>query len=91
MTRPTSQELIKSLDNPCTSYWLHYALESALKRDPHDAALDADILRTILVLHLEEVEASSNEICQHAFICDGGYGIKRCCRCDAIIDQGGAL
>jgi len=23
--------------------------------------------------------------CKHPSICDGGYGKKRCCRCDAII------
>ncbi len=23
--------------------------------------------------------------CKHVFICDGGYGRKRCCACDKIV------
>jgi hypothetical protein len=37
------------LHSPTTSHWLRNALQSALDRDPVDAASDAALLSTILV------------------------------------------
>lgn len=49
------------LQNPLTSEWLRTALNAALKRDPVDAANDADFLRTVLMhrIELAEDEAAS--------------------------------
>jgi hypothetical protein len=42
---PSPEEAIA---NPCVSYWLKAALETALHRDPLDAAQDAELLAVIL-------------------------------------------
>lgn len=48
---PTSDQL---LADPATSYWLRGALTSALARDPADAALDAMVLRDVLVQRFDD-------------------------------------
>ncbi len=45
------------LNDPAASYWLKDALGSALKRDPVDAANDADNLAAALRLHCKQVLA----------------------------------
>jgi hypothetical protein len=42
---PTTDQL---LADPACSYWLKYALSSALTRDPVDAANDAEVLARLL-------------------------------------------
>lgn len=44
---PTVEELLK---DPSTSLWLRNALNSALSRDPVDAANDSEILARVLDL-----------------------------------------
>ncbi|TDU25582.1 hypothetical protein DFR24_4021 [Panacagrimonas perspica] len=44
------------LQNPLTSEWLRTALNAALRRDPVDAANDADVLRTVLMHQIEIAE-----------------------------------
>lgn len=44
----TTDEIQKTLANKSTSAWLKQALESALKRDPVDAANDAEVLTELL-------------------------------------------
>ena len=44
---PTAEELLR---DPSTSFWLRNALNSALSRDPVDAANDAEILARVLDL-----------------------------------------
>jgi hypothetical protein len=54
-TLPTIPEL---LADPCTSYWLKGALQSALNRDLCDAVNDVETLAAVLRTRLAEVEAS---------------------------------
>lgn len=44
----TTDEIQKTLANKSTSAWLKQALESALERDPVDAANDAEVLTELL-------------------------------------------
>ena len=41
------------LTDPSASNWLKSAIQSALKRDPIDALLDAEMLREVLRQHLD--------------------------------------
>lgn len=50
---PTSEELMKSNS---TSFWLKGALQSALSRDPCDAAADADLLAAVLRKRIEWIQ-----------------------------------
>ncbi len=43
------------LDDPAASRWLKEALRSALKRDPVDAANDAEVLATLLVYRAAKI------------------------------------
>ena len=52
----TSAEIIASLNNPATSYWLKDALETSLKRDPIDALMDVSILQEILKKRADELQ-----------------------------------
>lgn len=47
------------LDDPCVSYWTKNALQSALSRDPVDAAHDAALLAKILARRADEIVAQS--------------------------------
>lgn len=47
---PTSEELMESTS---TSFWLKGALQSALARDPCDAAADAELLAAVLRKRIE--------------------------------------
>ena len=58
----TSKELIASLENPATSFWLKRAVSESMERDPVDALRDASILVEILEKHLNEVEKSGLEM-----------------------------
>lgn len=52
----TAQQTIEVLlSSPATSAWLKSALESALLRDPVDAANDAEALASLLVARFEEM------------------------------------
>lgn len=53
---PTPAQLRES---EATSYWLRDALESALDRDPCDAAADAEVLARVLAEHRDAVLARS--------------------------------
>ena len=49
-------EQIKAvLDNPGASNWLKHSLEQALRRDPVDAANDAEVLHTLLDRRCDEL------------------------------------
>ena len=41
-------QLEEALQDPAASFWLKRALQSALSRDPVDAANDADVLARLL-------------------------------------------
>jgi hypothetical protein len=41
-------EIERVLADPAASYWLKFALRSALERDPVDAANDAEVLACLL-------------------------------------------
>ena len=45
--------------NPATSYWLSDALKAALKRDPIDAAHDAEQLASLLTQRAQEQTANA--------------------------------
>lgn len=45
---PTDEKIQELLQDPSISYWLRESLLSALKRDPVDAANDAELLYLIL-------------------------------------------
>jgi hypothetical protein len=47
-------KIIEVLNDPSTSFWLKKALEDNLKRDPVDAAIDADILFHLLKEYCDE-------------------------------------
>lgn len=47
------------IGNPSTSYWLSDALKAALKRDPIDAAHDAEQLASILTQRAQEQTANA--------------------------------
>lgn len=49
-----TDEIQKTLANRSTSVWLKQALESALERDPVDAANDAELLAELLARHCEQ-------------------------------------
>ena len=42
------RDIHATIRNPATSYWLSDALKAALKRDPVDAAYDAEQLASLL-------------------------------------------
>jgi hypothetical protein len=48
-------EAIDHMRDPAASYWLKDALASAMNRDPVDAALDAELLASILMRRAREV------------------------------------
>ena len=43
------------LHNQGTSFWLRDAIESSLKRDPVDAAQDAELLSSLLARRCDEI------------------------------------
>lgn len=45
-------QIQKILVDPCASHWLKYSLETAIQRDPVDAANDAAILFSLLEARL---------------------------------------
>lgn len=45
------------LADPCASFWLKNALQSAMRRDPVDASNDAHVLAELLHQHCNEVYA----------------------------------
>jgi hypothetical protein len=47
------------IGNPSTSYWLSDALKAALKRDPIDAAHDAEQLASLLTQRAQEQTANA--------------------------------
>ena len=47
------------IGNPSTSYWLSDALRAALKRDPIDAAHDAEQLASLLTQRAQEQTANA--------------------------------
>ncbi|MFN9474512.1 hypothetical protein [Acidovorax sp.] len=50
---PTCEELLQSCG---TSFWLKGALQSALSRDPCDAAADADMLAAVLRKRMQRIQ-----------------------------------
>ncbi len=65
---PTLEEI---LEDPCASRWIKVALQSALQRDPVDAANDAEFLAQALQQRCEQalrsgVEAAIEAACQPA-------------------------
>lgn len=48
-------EIERVLDSPVTSYWLKRAIGDLLRRDPVDAANDADTLAYLMGGHLQQV------------------------------------
>lgn len=44
----TEHDIAAVLSSPCTSYWLRDALQGGLRRDPCDAASDAEYLAQLL-------------------------------------------
>lgn len=48
MTISLQQRIRALLDDPAASYWLKHALAGALRRDPVDAANDAEALSALL-------------------------------------------
>ena len=44
------------INDPCSSFWLKAALETALKRDPVDAANDAELLYEILSKRCDAIQ-----------------------------------
>jgi hypothetical protein len=55
-TVPSAQEI---LSDPACSHWLRNALATALKRDPVDAANDADVLANVLDANCRQVVSRS--------------------------------
>lgn len=51
----TTDEIQKTLANKSTSAWLKQALESALERDPVDAANDAEVLTELLARRCDQL------------------------------------
>ncbi|EOF7683783.1 hypothetical protein ACRCRN_32230 [Pseudomonas aeruginosa] len=51
----TTDEIQKTLANKSTSAWLKQALESALERDPVDAANDAEVLAELLARRCDQL------------------------------------
>jgi transcription initiation factor TFIIIB Brf1 subunit/transcription initiation factor TFIIB len=49
------------LSDPAASYWLKKALRSALKRDPVDAAADAEILAATLRARCDNIQRTIAE------------------------------
>lgn len=49
---PTFEQV---LQNPGTSYWLRNAIGASLKRDPVDAANDAELLSLLLARRRDEI------------------------------------
>ena len=47
------EQIRRILADPAASYWLRDALRAALKRDPVDAANDAEVLREVLCLRAD--------------------------------------
>lgn len=50
-----TDEIQKTLANKSTSVWLKQALESALERDPVDAANDAEVLTELLARRCDQL------------------------------------
>lgn len=47
--------IAQTLQDPCASFWLKDALQSALKRDPVDASRDAELLNNLMGEHCRSV------------------------------------
>jgi hypothetical protein len=56
LTTPTPEEV---LADPAASNWLKTALQAALRRDPVDAANEAEVLSRVLAVHAEKVLADA--------------------------------
>lgn len=55
MPKATSAiEIHRILTDPSASFWIKHALETAMQRDPVDAAFDAEILADILGKRADE-------------------------------------
>ena len=52
---PTLEEVLR---DPAASFWLKYALRTALSRDPVDAANDAEVLAKLLDRRCREILAT---------------------------------
>ena len=59
----TSKEILKSMDNPATSFWLKKALQEMSNRDVLDAAFDADLLLCFCKTRLNESGMEYMEHC----------------------------
>ncbi len=58
MSESTAIKIHRILTDPTASHWLKHSLETAIQRDPVDAANDADALAIILRRRHIEVESS---------------------------------
>ena len=52
------QRIDRVLADPSTSFWMRECLKAALKRDPVDAANDAEVLARLLADRAEEIRVS---------------------------------
>ena len=52
---PNLPSIEQVLQNQGTSFWLRDAIESSLKRDPVDAAQDAELLSSLLARRCDEI------------------------------------
>ena len=57
---PSDDEIRQILNGPGTSYWLKYALTTALDRDPVDAVNDAELLAMILGHRVDQINATTS-------------------------------
>lgn len=58
-----TNDIRRTLDDPAASYWLKQTLLDALKRDPIDAANDAEILQQLLQRRAQTLLHGDTPIC----------------------------
>jgi len=78
--KPTVESII--LD-PSSSYWIKDALDSALARDPVDAANDAEVLAAVLK------DECDRKLAADLAALNGNQAGRKCIRCGYVINEHG--
>jgi hypothetical protein len=59
-TARVDQEILALIHDPATSAWAREALRDGMRRDPVDAANEAEVIATLLLRRLEAVAADAD-------------------------------
>lgn len=80
MSKQTIESIIR---DPSTSFWMRNALDSALDRDPVDAANDAEVLAQVLK------DECDRKLSADMAVLNSSQTGRKCIQCGLSIDQYG--